>query len=252
MSDDVPSESVSQAASKNAAAIVEFCRRELESSGFVNRKGNTLWRRTNQKFDILKFDIIPRGRCQKWRVPLGSFGLEPSCLLPFLPRLGHLPTDGLQPDKGFGQVRLALRRGVAQSMVKVPNIWWAGDSADIFDMAVKDIHRVIKEKVIPFFSRFEDVEEVLRTFLEDDDNIGCEGVWEFGKKESPSRLLYVGFTAIECDKWDLAVSSLRACHEKTMKIPLPVRESVQAEMLPYVDQGIACAEQRRRWSSGFD
>src|ERR1700722_2623456 len=117
MSDDVPSESVSQAASKNAAAIVEFCRRELESSGFVNRKGNTLWRRTNQKFDILKFDIIPRGRCQKWRVPLGSFGLEPSFLFPFLPRLGHLPTDGLQPDKGFGQVRLALRRGVAQSMV---------------------------------------------------------------------------------------------------------------------------------------
>jgi hypothetical protein len=248
----MPSESVSQTASQNAAAIVEFCRRELETSGFVNRKGNTLWRRTNLKFDILKFDIIPRGRCQKWRVPLGSFGLDPSCLFPFLPRLGHLPTDGLQPDKGFGQVRLALRRGVAQSTVNAPNIWWAGDGADIFDMVLKDILHVIKEKTLPFFSRFEDVEEVLRTFLEGDDNIGREGLWDFGRKESPRRLLYIGFAAIECDKWDLAVSSLRACREKTMKIPPPVRESVQAEMLPYVEQGIACAEQRRRWSRRFD
>jgi hypothetical protein len=117
---------------------------------------------------------------------------------------------------------------------------------------VKDILRVIKEKALPFFSRLEDAEEVLRTFLEDDGNIGREGVWDFGRKESSKRLLYIGFSAIECDKWDLAVSSLRACKEKIMKISPPMRASVQAEMLPYVEQGIACAEQRRRWSSRFD
>jgi hypothetical protein len=137
-------------------------------------------------------------------------------------------------------------------MVKMPNIWWAGDSADIFDMAVKDVLHVIKEKALPFFSRFEDVEEVLRTFLEDDDNIGSESVWDFGRKESPRRLLYIGFTAIECDKWDLAASRLRACQETTMKIPPPVRASVLAEMLPYIEQGIACAKQRGRWSSRLD
>jgi len=248
----MPSDPIAQVAGKNAAAIVEYCRQDLEASGFAYRKANTLWRRTNLKFDVLKFDIIPHGRCRKWRVPRGSFGLDPSCLFPFLPRLGHLPTDGLQPDKGFGQLRLSLRRGVAQRMVKAPNIWWAGDNADIFSMVVKDVLRVIKEKALPFFSRFEDEDEVLRTFLEDEDLMGCEGVWEFGRKESPRRLLYTGFTAIECGQWDLAISSLRACRERTMTIPSPIREIVQAEILPYVEQGIACAEQRRRWSSGFD
>jgi hypothetical protein len=246
----MPSDPSSQDSSKNAAAIVGLCRRELEASGFVHRKGNTLWRRSNLKFDVLKFDIIPRTRCQKWRVPFGSFGLDPSCLFPFLPRLGHLPTDGLRPEKGFGQVRLALRRGVTQRTVKASNIWWAGDSPDILDMVLKDVLRVIREEAIRFFGRFEDAEEVLRTFLDDEDAIGHEGIWEFGKKGSPSRLLYTGFAAIECARWDAAISSLRACREKIMTIPPPVGESVQAEILPYVDQGIACAEQKRPWPGG--
>lgn len=237
-----------QDASKNAAAIVDFYRLELEASGFVHRKGTTLWRRTNLKFDVLKFDIIPRGRCQKWRVPFGSFGLNPSCLFPFLPRLGHLPTDGLQPDQGFGQVRLSLRRAVSQRTVKASNIWWAGDSPDISDIVLKDVLHVTRQEAFPFFCRFEDPEEVLRTFLNDEDAIGREGAWEFGKKGSPRRLLYTGFTAIECGKWDVATSNLRACHEKTMAISPPVGESVRAEILPYVDQGIACAEQMRPWS----
>src|ERR1700730_7449800 len=92
----------------NARAVVKWCQRELEASGFNNRKDTTLWRRTNVKFDVLKFDIIPSARSRKWRVPSGSFGLAPSCLFPFLPRLGHAPGDALSPEKGFGQVRLSI------------------------------------------------------------------------------------------------------------------------------------------------
>jgi len=236
---------------RNARAVVDLCQSELKASGFSNRKGTTLWRRTNVKYDILKFDIIPRGHCQKWRVPSGSFGLDPSCLFPFLPRLGHLPTDGLHPEKGFGQVRLSVWRRIEQKMVNTPNIWWAGDSAEIFDMVLVEILHVIRGKVFPFFSRFDDAEELLRTLLEEEDAMGREGVWEFGKKESPSRLLYTGFAAIECGKWDLAISSLRACRERTMTVVEPVRKQVQAEILPFVDQGLCCAEQGRLWSGGF-
>lgn len=237
--------------SRNARAIVELCQRELETSGFNNRKGTTLWRRTNLKFDILKFDIIPSGRCQKWRVPYGSFGLNPSCLFPFLPRLGHLPTDGLQPEKGFGQMRLSVNRGIPQPLVKAPNIWWTGDSVDVFNRVLKDTLCVIREKAIPFFSRFDDAEELLRTLLEDEDAIGHQGVWEFGKRESPTRLLYTGFAAIECGRWDLAISSLKACREKTMTIFPSVRERVQTEILPYVDAGLACAERESAWLGSF-
>jgi hypothetical protein len=246
-----PGQSRSQGASKNAAAIVKLCQQELEPLGFIHPKGATLWRRTNLKLDILKFDIIPRARCEKWRVPLGSFALAPSCLFPFLPRLGHRPNErGLQPEKGVGQVRLSIRREIPQPKVKAPNIWWAGDSAEIFEPVLKDVLGTINEKALPFFSRFEDAEELLRTFLEDEDMIGREGIWEFGKEGSIRRSLYTGFAAIECCKWDLAISSLQTCRQKIMAVPQSIRKRIQAEILPYVDQGITCAEQKCTWSLG--
>ena len=238
---------------RNARAVVELCQRELEASGFSNRKGTTLWRRTNVKYDILAFDVIPRARCEKWRVPFGSFGLDPSCLFPFLPRSGYVPKDdNYRPEKGFGQVRLSVDRRIQQPSVNAPNIWWAGDNVSVREMVVVDVLRTINEKAIPFFSRFDDPEELLRTFLEDDDAIGHEGVWDFGKGGSPDRLLYTGFAAIECGEWDLAIASLRACREKMMAVPEPVREQVQAGILPYVDEGLVCAEHKSAWWGGFE
>src|SRR5258706_4696408 len=230
-------------AKKNALAIVKLCQEELAPSGFTHRKGTTFWRRTNLKFDVLKFDVIPRARSEQWRVPLGSFGLEPGCLFPFLPRVGHAPTDGLQPEKGFGQLRLSIRSATLQRTVKAPKIWWSGDEG-----ALQDVFDTINEKVLPFFHRFEDREELLRTLLEDEDAIGCEGVWDFGKKASPKRLLYTGFAAIECGKWDLAVSSLKSCKEKIMGFPDLVGRSLRAEYLPYIEEGSACAGSNSTWS----
>ncbi|MBR0969624.1 hypothetical protein [Bradyrhizobium japonicum] len=230
---------------RTSTEIVTLCKQELAPSGFIGRKGTTIWRRTNLKFDVLKFDVIPRARSEKWRVPLGSFGLEPSCLFPFLPRAGHALTDGFQPEKGFGQVRLSIRDERSQRADKAPRIWCAGD-----DGVVQDVLDTINNNAIPFFQRFEDSGELLRTFLEDEDAIGLEGVWDFGKKGSPKRLLYTGFAAIECGRWDLAVSSLLSCKEKAIGIPEPVGRSVRAEYVPYIQEGIACAENKCAWKHG--
>lgn len=234
-------------ANPNPQEVVRLCREALSAIGFTERKKHTIWRRTNVKFDVIKFDIVPRGRCQKWRVPFGSFGLDPSCLFPFLPRLGHAPSDGWEPNKGFGQVRLSVYRRISQPRVNAPNLWWTGDGQIILEKVVRDVLDRIAQDAIPFFSRFDDIHELLRTYLEDEDMMGREGIWELGKKESARRLLYTGFTAIACGTWDLAISSLEACREKTWAIPPPLRESVQAEMLPYIDQGLICAKERRPW-----
>jgi hypothetical protein len=230
-------------AKKNALAIVKVCQKELVPSGFADRSGTTLWRRTNLKFDVLKFDVIPRTRSEKWRAPLGSFGLEPGCLFPFLPRAGHAATDGLQPEKGFGQLRLSIRGATSQRAVKAPMMWWAGDEG-----ALQDVLNTINEKVLPFFHRFEDPEELLRTFLEDEDSIGCDGVWDFGKKGAPRRLLYIGFAAIECGKWDLAIFSFESWKERILGFPEIVSRSLRAEYLPYVEEGLTCARSKSTWS----
>jgi hypothetical protein len=222
----------SNGGNKNAVAIVKSCQQELVESGFDNRKGTMSWRRANLKFDLLKFDIISSAHCKKWRIPLGSLGLEPSCLFPFLPRMGDAPNDRtLRPEIGFGQIRLKVNRGIVQPSVKSANIWWAGDDSTL-DLVMSDILSSIREKVLPFFSRFEDADELLRTCLEDDDAIGREGAWDFGRRGSPTRLLYTGFSAIQCAKWDLAISFLTACKERTEGIPEPVGQSVGAQVLP--------------------
>jgi hypothetical protein len=239
--------------SGNARAALKLCQRQLKVAGFGNCKDATLWRRTNVKFDVLKFDIIPNTRCEKWRVPRGSFGLAPSCLFPFLPRLGHAP-DGeiLRPEKGFGQVRLSINRGVLQPLVRVPNVWWVGDSASVFDAVTRDVLSKITGEALPFFSRFDDTEELLRTFLEDDDAIGHEGIWGFWKKSIPQRgPCTPGLRQSNVANGIWAISSLRACKEKTMGIPEPVRDHVRAEILPYVDEGLACAKRERAWPGRF-
>lgn len=239
-----PRERAAHDARNYAAKIVRLCEEQLEPAGFIDRAHTTLWRRTNNKFDVLKINIIPKARSEKWRVPIGSFSLDPSCLFPYLPRSGYRASDKkLHPEAGFGQVRLWLHRGIVQPAVKPPNIWWAGHNAIMFELVATDVHRKIEEEVLPFFSRFEDPQELLRTLLEEEDGIGRGGPWEFGKKGSPRRLLYTGFAALECSKWELAISSLRECKAKIITIG----GSVEAELSSYIDQGIACAENRRMW-----
>src|ERR1700674_696466 len=99
----------SENAKKNVAALVRRCEPELTVTGFLDRRGTTFWRRTNRKFDILKIDVIPKARCDKWRIPVGSFSLEPSCLFPFLPVLGRKSSmEDIRPDQEFGQIRLKV------------------------------------------------------------------------------------------------------------------------------------------------
>jgi hypothetical protein len=236
-------------ARSNAIMIVDICEQKLEDSGFIHRAKTTLWRRTNSKFDILKINIVPKRICEKWQVPNGSISLDPSCLFPFLPRLGHVRTNkAVRPEDGFGQLRLAVNKGISQRTVKAPNIWWAGDDAHVFELVVKDVLGKITDTALPFFRRFEDLGELMRTLLEDEDAVGTEGVWEFGKKGSPSRLLYTAFAAIECGEWELAAASLRACREKIMMIPEPIGRRVQAKFLPYIEEGLNCSNHRSTWS----
>jgi hypothetical protein len=241
----------SEAAKRNAAAMVDMAEEQLKPAGFVHRKHTTLWRRTNRKFDILQFDVIPRARRLKWGVPAGSFRLEVSCLFPFLPREGYAPDDDrpLRPEEGYGQVRLWIRRGMSQRAVKAKNIWWVGEDRRVFEAVTQDVFSAIHDKALPFFSRFEDAEELLRTFLDDEMSMEDGGIWEFGNKGSPRRLLYTGFAALECGQWDLAISSLQACQEKVMALKWPAADNpIRAIYFPYVDVGPALAEQRRRWS----
>ena len=73
---------------------------------------------------------------------------------------------------------------------------WAGDSglrpvwsmthdADEVEDAIHAALRAIREDGLPWFDRFTDPREVLRTFREDEQDM--EGTWGFGNPGSPAR-----------------------------------------------------------------
>jgi hypothetical protein len=232
-------------------AVADRCRRELTALGFAGRKAWTAWRLTSVKFDIVELVILSNGRCASWGEPYGSFLVEVNCLFPFLPRLNHV-SRVFDPASGYGQLRLHFHRTMVQREVRTSSLWWAGDDEETQACVGDDVLQNLRSKALPFFERFEDRSELLRTLQGDEDAMGQrEGVWEFGKPGSITRLLYMGFAAIELSNWELATRSLRECEVKVAEKREVVKKLVAPGILPYVVQGLEAAAAKRKWQPPF-
>jgi hypothetical protein len=228
-------------------SVIHDCEEHLRPFGFTRTTRSTLWRQTPVKFDLLNFDLIPRSRQQKWHVPPGSFLIEPSCLFPSLPRLGGITNQILVPGKGFGQIRLSVWPRNLPVPARSPNVWWVDLATDAYTAAKASVLSALVSTIVPFFAQFEDLSELIRTLQEDEDAIGGEGVWDFGKKGSPRRLIYLGFAAIESEQWELASSSFRECEKRLASLADVVRALVEPNILPHLTLGMDLALRRQRW-----
>jgi hypothetical protein len=194
---------------------------EAERRGFTERQTETAWRRTNRKIDILHLQFLGSAICKKWRVPFGSFSLEPGCFFSSIPSLNgeHIILDQsivVRPWYGLRQIGLRVFRRLYQEECPRHNLWWVGSGPDHVENVIYDVIERINSVVLPFYSRFEDDEEPLRTLLEED---GVplskkEGLFDFGNKDSPRRLFYIGFAALEREHWPLAIECFLKCHER--------------------------------------
>src|SRR5262249_55266663 len=137
-------------------------------------------------------------------------------------------TDITRPAEGLCQVRLTVYKKISQSQSPPPNIWWVGDHPGELERVLGDVIERINGRALPFFGRFEDADELLRAFLEEDGDFGPEEIWEFGRKGSPVRMFYTGFCALECHRWDLAFETLTQCREKAVTIYWKDRHDILA------------------------
>jgi hypothetical protein len=208
-------------ANKKRAALALFS--ELEAHGFRDRKARTAWRRTNRKIDVFYLQFLSPSVCRKWRVPTGSFSLEPGCFFPFIPSLngksvGEDQSKTSHPWHGLCQIGLVVFKYIHQRECPPSNIWWVGAQTDYAETVIADVLNQVRSKVLPFYSRFEDAHELLRTLLEEDDALGTgkEGIRDIGNKDSPVRLFYTGFAALEREQWEQALAAFVRCREKAL------------------------------------
>jgi hypothetical protein len=66
--------------------LATMLERQLVEAGF-RPAGKIAHRVTNRKVDVLGVVLIRKALCLKWRLPYGSFTIEPACFLPFVPSL---------------------------------------------------------------------------------------------------------------------------------------------------------------------
>ncbi|TGE34722.1 hypothetical protein E4K67_29300 [Desulfosporosinus fructosivorans] len=76
------------------------------------------------------------------------------------------------------------------------------------DFAIKNVKDELTSCGFPWFERFEDMHEPLRTLLEDDEE--NNGTWGFGANPSPSRSYKTGYMALAIGNYQLAAKSLKA------------------------------------------
>jgi hypothetical protein len=111
-----------------------------------------------------------------------------------------------------------------------------------------DVLTNLQRKAFPFFERFEDTNELLRTLQEDEDAMGqLEGVWEFGRPGSIARLLNTGFAAIELKNWTLAARCLAECRSKVEATADILKKQIASTYLPIIEQGLEAAAAKHSW-----
>jgi hypothetical protein len=83
------------------------------------------------------------------------------------------------------------------------------------------------ERAFPWFDRFANLEEVLRTLIEDEEQNG--GTWGFGAKSAPMRSYLIGYVALELGKVELAAPALKRAleFEGFNRVKSQLRQAVQ-------------------------
>jgi hypothetical protein len=227
----------------NKKQLVRAIFQALNAEGFDETKGTTSWRRTHRKVDVFKVEFFSPAVCRKWRVPPGSFSLRPSCFFPFIPSINAEPIvcggqpQIAQPEEGLCQLRLTIHKSISQRECSPPNIWCVDASQP--DLLIADVLSHLTRDALPFYARFEDTDELLRTLIEEEWDFGRAGIWDFGKKDSPIRLLYIGFCALENQQWEVAANALLRCREKAGNIFWKERPDI----LSCIEDGLKRSEQ---------
>lgn len=142
----------------------------LEPAGFKreNGVGITFRRESEIRIDVFEFEIYSPSKCAKWNIPPFSFSVNVGCLYKFIPSFAD---DNIEdnpkahPQEFECHFRMNVLKGIWQWRCRDKNVWCVKPDGKVPDRIYRDIHRLIIEDVLPWFSRFDDLENVARDLI---------------------------------------------------------------------------------------
>ena len=181
----------------------------LREAGFSQFTARSAWRYSDEKIDVVNFQSFNSYLAKTVGCTTYSFCVNLGCSFEAIPRRARTKQRKgyLRPEEYECHFRLPLQKSIKQLNLKRTNVWYVDAAGKNLDIAVADAKKAIVETGLGWFSRFNNVKEVLRTLLEDSES--NESTSGFGSNPSPNRHFMTGFIALAMGKKDLAVERIQ-------------------------------------------
>lgn len=183
---------------------------QLRDVGFSQFTARTAWRYGSGKIDVVNFQSFNSYLASGIGCTTYSFAVNLGCSFDAIPRLKtvELKNGCFRPKEWECHFRVHLLKTISQPALERANIWYVDPSGQNLTSVTEDASNAIQKTGLPWFDRFRDAKEVLRTLLEDSES--ADRAWGFGNEPSPERHLQTGFVASSLGEYQLALEHIQS------------------------------------------
>lgn len=183
----------------------------LKSNGFEVFTQRTAWRYGANKIETVNFQSFNSYLAGSLGCTTFSFAVNLGIYFKDIPnQFGHTIKERagyLCPQEYECHFRKSLLKKLEQIEFSRKNVWFIDPEGAYLELALNDVKQELVSAGLAWFERYEDMTEVLRTLLEDnEETFGTHG---FGRKPSPIRSYQTGYIALSIGNYKLAEKALK-------------------------------------------
>jgi len=181
----------------------------LKEHGFTVFTQRAAWRDCGSKIDVIKFQSLNSHDAAIFESTtfslIVSLGIYFKCIPDRFSKLKE-KSDLVLPKEYECHFRRLLHKSIAQKELPRKSIWHIDSEGDNLEIVIQDVKNQLITQGLPWFERFENMNEVMRTLLEDREDLnGTDG---FGRNPSPIRSYLTGYIALSMGDYELAKKAL--------------------------------------------
>lgn len=179
----------------------------LEGAGF-RLAANSARRFLPKQIDVIGLEWFSAAMTKRIHCTPNSFGVRIGCYFRYIPSMATLEVaDGEPlPIEAHCHIRRTLFRTYPSQECERKDVWSVDSAGNCLPETILHLRTALLQEAFPWFQRFSDPHEVLRTLREDRED--QSQAFGFGKVLSPTRHLYTGFTALQAGQRTLAAEHL--------------------------------------------
>jgi hypothetical protein len=195
----------------------------LKANGFWPNTSKTLCRNQKDTIDAITFSSFSTYFANCLDCTTSSLSVELNVLCPFIyDSAPALPNGKLYKPELHGAIRYCLKKDIRDECPS-PIIWYVHDDGSNIDEVVDSVERSIKVQALPWFERFSDLAELLRTLQEEPQKDASTGNFGYGNPDSPLVHYISGFIALRLGDLRLAKRSLdQLLQGKSEELKFPI------------------------------